>query len=146
MSLELTAPHPTWAPRAWALRAQTAARRATVVIVLCVLNIQPGLLGTVSNKPLIILSGLLAIYLVSSTRSRWYARVPTHFAITLVLMIFLSVRVLADDRAMQTAHVGYMFITFFLAAAAVFAGEAVTISGNQRLALRVFVDLLALIA
>jgi O-Antigen ligase len=146
MSLELTASHPTWAPRASALRAQTDARRATVVIVLCVLNIQPGLLGTVSNKPLIILSCLLAIYLVSSTRSGGYTRVPTHLAITLVLMIFLSVRVLADDRAMQTAHVGYMFITFCLAAVGAFAGEAVTISGNQRLALKVFVYFIALLA
>ena len=71
---------------------------------------------------------------------------PTHLAITLVLMIFLSIRVLADDRAMQTAHVGYMFITFCLAAVGAFAGEAVTISGNQRLALKVFVYFIALLA
>jgi len=115
-------------------------------MVLCVLNIQPGLLGMVSNKPLTLLSCLLALYLLSSSRSKGNARVPLHVAITLLLMIFLSLRVLLDDRAMETAHVGYMFITFSLAAVGALAGEAVTHSGNQRLALKVFVYFIAVLS
>lgn len=115
-------------------------------MALCVLNIQPGLLGTVSNKPLVILTCLLAVYLLSSKQSRAYRRVPPHLGITLALMIFLAVRVLADYRAMQTAHVGYMFITFCLAAVGAFAGEAVAHSGNEEMALKVFVYFVALFA
>jgi hypothetical protein len=125
---------------------KTDARRTTVAIVLCVLNIQPGLIGTISNKPLVVVSCLLALYLISLTRSRGYPRVPPHLAITLALMIFLSVRILADDRAMQSAHVGYMFITFCLAAVGALAGAAVTHSGNQRVALKVFVYFIAFLA
>jgi hypothetical protein len=147
----VTLPHPIRAARG-----QKDARRATVVIVLCVINMQPGLVGTVSNKPLIMVGCLLALYLLSSTQSRGYRprayrprayrRVPPHLGIALVLMIFLSVRVLADYRAMQTAHVGYMLITFCLAAVGAFAGEAVSHSGNQGLALEVFVYFIALVA
>ena len=124
----------------------TATQGSIVLLMLGVINMQPGLFGYISNKPLIVLVFVCGLYLARPNKYKKQLSFPPQIAALFALSLFLVARVLFDDVALKTAHVDYMFITLALAFVGAFGGEIVSHAGEQELALKVFIYFIGILS